>query len=73
MRYNVEDKAWDDDNNKGYFVDETGYIDFENRLISYLFAKELARAREKYGQVTVNEEKITGISIRKVGINYDFY
>ena len=73
MRYNVEEKAWDDETNAGYFVDETGYIDFENRLISYLFTKELARTREKYGEVTVDKEKLAGISIRKIGINYDFY
>ena len=73
MRYGVEDKAWDNEAYAGYFVDETGYVDFEAKLINYLFSLEVARAKDKYGDVTVDEEQLGKISIRDIGINYNFY
>ena len=73
MRYGIEDRAWDNDKYVGYFVDETGYMDFEAKLVNYLFSLEVERAKKTYGAVEVNKEALGKISIRKIGINYDFY
>ena len=73
MRYEVEDGAWKDPDYEGSFIDKTGYADFESKLISYLFSLEVERAKKTYGAVEVNKEALGKISIRDIGINYDFY
>ena len=73
MRYENEDGAWDIEENAGYFEDETGIADFDTLLINYLFSAEIERVKERLGDVAVDTEAIAGVSIKNIGINYDFY
>lgn len=73
MKYELEDKAWENEKYSGYFTDSTKVFDFNSNLINYLFAKEMEKIAEKVGEVSVNKESIADINVRKSAINYNFY
>ena len=73
MRYSLESKAWSINENAGFFIDESGISDFSANLISELFAAEIESVKARVGGVTVYKENIAEVSIKKVGVNYNFY
>ena len=73
MRYSLESKAWSIKENAGFFIDESGISDFSANLISELFAAEIESVKARVGEVTVYKENIAEVSIKKVGVNYNFY
>lgn len=73
MRYSIEKKAWSIKENAGFFDDESGVSDFHANLISELFSAEIESVKARVGEVTVYKDDIAEISIRKIGINYNFY
>lgn len=73
MRYELEDNAWENKSYSGYFEDETGISDFTALLINSLFYDEVQRTKDRLGEVKVDAAAVADVSIKTVGINYDFY
>ena len=73
MRYETEEKAWETEGYEGYFDGETGVSDFTTLIINSLFLIEVEKMKEKLGEVSVDSAAISDVSIRNVGINYNFY
>ncbi len=73
MRYSFEDAPWENEDYKGYFEDDTGVLDFDNNLIKSLFMAEIEKIKDRVGEITVDTEAIAEVSIKNIGINYNFY